>query len=137
MEKLADILESELEDAFEVKNKKALRNYITILLENVAEQKATSEELLKIHHEIQTLAETTRLGFEHVDKRFEDMNKRFEDMNKRFEDMNKRFEDMNKRFEDMNKRFDDMNKKISILIWVVSLWMSLFTALSFVLKFFG
>ena len=46
------------------------------------------------------------------------------------------FENVNKRFEDMNKRFEDTNKKINILIWVISLWMTLFTGLSVFLKLY-
>ncbi len=143
MNNLAEILEEELEEAVEVKNKKSLHRYVTLLVDNIAQKEATNTQFLELKNEIKILAETMKLGFENNDKRFEDMNKRFGDMNNRFEDMNKRFGDMNNRFGDMNNRFGDMNnrfgdmnKKINILIWVISLWMSLFTAISFFLRFF-
>jgi len=35
MQNLVEVLETELEDAFELKNKKSLHNYITILVDNI------------------------------------------------------------------------------------------------------
>jgi len=151
MQNLVEVLETELEDAFELKNKKSLHNYITILVDNIFKREDLNRHFVELGHDIKVIAETVKMGFENVDKRFEDMykymdkrfedmykymDKRFEDMNKRFEDVNKRFEDVNKRFEDMNKRFEDSNKKINILIWVISLWMTLFTSLSVFLKLY-
>ena len=155
MENLAEVLETELEDAFELKNKKALHNYITILINNIFKREDIDQHLRVLGNDIKVISETIKIGFEKVDKRFEDMyklmdkrfedmykhiDKRFEDMykhiDKRFEDVNKRFEDVNKRFEDMNKRFEDTSKKINILIWVISLWMTLFTSLSVFIKLY-
>ncbi len=115
MENLAEILESQLEDAVEVRSKKSLHNYIMILVNNIFERDEVNRRFLQLENEIRLLSETVKIGFENV---------------------NKRFEDMNKRFEDRNKRFEDTNKKISILIWVISLWMTLFTALSVFLKLY-
>ncbi len=122
MKNLAELLESELENAFEVKNKKSLHNYVSILVNSILEREEINKRFLQISNEIKLLSETVKLGFENV--------------NRRFEDMNKRFEDMNKRFEDMNKRFDDTNKKINILIWVFTIWMTLFSGLSVFLKLY-
>ena len=151
MNNLAEILEEELEEAVEVKNKKSLHRYITLLTQNLAERQAVDKQLVEITNKIEILTRTMKVGFENMEKRFTDLihyiDKRFEDMqkymNKRFEDMQKymdrRFEDMHKymdkRFEDMNKRFVDMNKKINLLIWIISLWMGLFSGISLVLKF--
>ena len=129
MKHLAELLESELESAFEVKDKKSLHNYVTILVNSILEREEINKRFLEISNEIKLLSETVKIGFEHI-------NKRFEDMNKRFEDMNKRFDDMNRRFEDMNQRFEDTNKKINILIWVFTIWMTLFSALSVFLKLY-
>jgi hypothetical protein len=122
MEQLAEILESELEEAVEVRSKKSLHNFLSILVNNILERGEINRRFLQIETEIKVLSETVKIGFENV--------------NKRFEDMNKRFEDMNNRFEDMNNRFSDTNKKINILIWVISLWMTLLTALSVFLKLY-
>jgi len=151
MNNLAEILEEELEEAVEVKNKKSLHRYITLLTQNLAERQAVDKQLVEITNKIEILTRTMKVGFENMEKRFTDLihyiDKRFEDMqkymNKRFEDMQKymdrRFEDMHKymdkRFVDMNKRFEDMNKKINLLIWIISLWMGLFSGISLVLKF--
>ncbi len=122
MKHLAELLESELESAFEVKDKKSLHNYVTILVNSILEREEINKRFLEISNEIKLLSETVKIGFEHI--------------NKRFEDMNKRFDDMNRRFEDMNKRFEDTNKKINILIWVFTIWMTLFSALSVFLKLY-
>jgi len=66
-------------------------------------------------------------------------------LNKRFEEplhyVDKRFEAIDKKFEELlhyvDKRFEDMNKKINILIWVVSLWLTVFSAISLILRIFG
>lgn len=108
MKNLAEILESELEEAFEVKNKKSLHNYVSILVHNILEREEINRRFLELGNELRTLSETVRIGFENV----------------------------NKRFEDMNLRFEDTNKKINILIWVISLWMTLFTGLSVFLRLY-
>ena len=115
MKHLAELLESELESAFEVKDKKSLHNYVTILVNSILEREEINKRFMEISNEIKLLSETVKIGFEHI---------------------NKRFEDMNKRFEDMNKRFEDTNKKINILIWVFTIWMTLFSALSVFLKLY-
>ena len=108
MKHLAELLESELESAFEVKDKKSLHNYVTILVNSILEREEINKRFLEISNEIKLLSETVKMGFEHT----------------------------NKRFEDMNKRFDDTNKKINILIWVFTIWMTLFSALSVFLKLY-
>ena len=128
MSNLAEILEEELEEAFEVKNKKSLHRYISLLTDNIAEK----NEYQELKSDVKLIAETMKQGFENMNKRFEAVDKRFEDM---YKYMDKRFEAVDKRFEAVDKRFDDMNKKISILIWVMSLWMGLFSGISVILKF--
>lgn len=129
MHNLAEILEEEFTEAVEVKDKKSLHRYITLLVDNVAEKQAVDTQLIEINHRIEMLIKEMKIGFENMDKRFTDL---IHYTDKRFEDMNKH---MDKRFEGMDKRFEDMNKKINILIWVISLWMGLFSGISLVLKF--
>ncbi len=57
---------------------------------------------------------------EQLSKRIEDTNKRIEDTNKRIEDTNKRIEDVNKRIEDVNKRIDDLMNFLWILAGIFS-----------------
>jgi peptidoglycan hydrolase CwlO-like protein len=113
MKELSHILEEELAEAVEVKNRESLHRYIVLLTERMVEQHEHD-----IKHE--QLMSAMREGFARMDERFavsdakfDAMNRRFEDMNKRFEDMNKRFEDTNKRFEDTNKRFEDTNRRFN------------------------
>jgi len=101
MKHLAELLESELESAFEVKDKKSLHNYVTILVNSILEREEINKRFLEISNEIKLLSETVKIGFEHT-----------------------------------NKRFEDVNKKINILIWVFTIWMTLFSALSVFLKLY-
>jgi hypothetical protein len=101
MKQLAEILESELEDAFELKSKKSLHNYISILVNNILERDEINKRFLQLENDIKLLSETVKIGFENV-----------------------------------NKRIEDSNKKINILIWVISLWMTLFTGLAVFLKLY-
>ncbi len=57
---------------------------------------------------------------EQLNKRIEDINKRIEDTNKRIEDTNKRMEDVNKRVEDVNKRIDDLMNFLWMLAGIFS-----------------
>lgn len=50
----------------------------------------------------------------------EQLSKRIEDTNKRIEDTNKRIEDTNKRIEDVNKRIDDLMNFLWILAGIFS-----------------
>lgn len=77
MSNLAKILEEELQEAFEVKNKKALSRYVTILTDNVVEKGNAEMEFRQVTNDIKTLAEVMREGFRQVDKRFEQVDKRF------------------------------------------------------------
>ena len=84
MEAMMEILEQELEEAVEVKNKKSLHRYIILLTENIVRKDSYEKEQLEIRSDIKTLAEIVKQGFEYMEKRFEGVDKRFEDMNKRF-----------------------------------------------------
>ena len=119
MEHLAELLEHELEQAVEVKNKKSLHRYIVLLNDNIVKKHNYDQNLLEVKSEIKFLAETMKQGFISNDKRFEAMDKRFEDVNKRFEDMNKRFEDMSKKFTMM---FTFMNLGFGIIILMIMLF---------------
>ena len=84
MEAIVEILEQELEEAVEVKNKKSLHRYIVLLTENIVRRESYEKEQNEIRSDIKTLVEIIKQGFERVDKRFEGIDKRFEDMDKRF-----------------------------------------------------
>ncbi len=143
MPDLAEILEEELEEAVGVKDKKALKRYIALLLANIVDKHALSSldnKLEELKSDVKVLAEVMREGFRQIDKRFEEltyqMDKRFEAVDKRFEDlihcMDKRFEAVDKRFEMVDKRFKDMNKRIGFISWFVP---TIITLVVVVLKF--
>jgi hypothetical protein len=150
MENLAEVLEHELEQAVQVKDRGSLHRYITLLSENIVSKNTYEIHLLEVKNEIKLLTETMKQGFELVDKRFEAVDKRFEDiynhMDKRFEAVNKRFEAVDKRFEDIynhmdkrfeavDKRFEDMNKRFTMMFTFMNIGFGIIILLTILFKF--
>ena len=134
----ARILEEELEEAVEVKNRKSLHRYITLLTENIAmkeenrmEHNEFQQELIKIDGRFNQMIIEVREGFNRMDQRFESMQT---NMNQRFEaiqtNTDKRFEASDNRFEllecQFNKRFSMMFSFITIGFVVLATMMSVF-----------
>lgn len=122
MEAIVEVLEQELEEAFEVKNKKSLHRYILLLTENIVRKESYEKEQIEIKSAIRTLAEVVKQGFERMDKRFEamqiQMDKRFEQVDKRFERVDKRFETLDKRFEQIESRLTELSRRMfQFMIW--------------------
>ncbi len=139
MSAIAEILEQELEEAVEVKNKKSLHRYIVLLTENIVRKENCDKDQNEIRSDIKILAEIVKQGFERMDKRFEAIDRRFEAVDKRFEAVDKRFEDiyryMDKRFEAVDKRFEDMNKKQSMMLTFMNLGFGIIILLTILFKF--
>ena len=146
MYNIAEVLEEELENAVQVRDKKSLRRYIFLLVDNTVrkeDSKKIEENILEMKSDIRILAETMKQGFESIDKRFESVDKRFESVDKRFESIDKRFEDlihhMDKRFEQVDKRFEQVDKRFNLLTWSMGIGFTVITSflvviLNFVLK---
>ena len=73
MESLADILEQELEEAVEVKNKRSLHRYITLLTENLVRQDRNEREHSEFREAIIRIDTRIEEGFKRMDQRFESM----------------------------------------------------------------
>ena len=129
MEAMMEILEQELEEAVEVKNKKSLHRYIVLLTENIIRKDSYEKEQLELRSDIKTLAEIVKQGFEYMEKRFEVVDKRFEDMNKHTD---KRFEDMQKH---TDKRFEDMNKRFTMMFAFMNIGFTIIVLLTILFKF--
>ena len=129
MEDMMEILEQELEEAVEVKNKKSLHRYIVLLTENIIRKDSYEKEQLELRSDIKTLAEIVKQGFEYMEKRFEVVDKRFEDMNKHTD---KRFEDMQKH---TDKRFEDMNKRFTMMFAFMNIGFTIIVLLTILFKF--
>ncbi len=112
MSSLADILEHELEEAFEVKDKRSLHRYISVLTENLIRHDQNQKE----HQEF-------REAIIRIDTRLEEG---FKTMNERFISVEKRFESVDKRFESVDKRFDMMFRFISLGFVTLAAMMSLY-----------
>ena len=139
MENLAEVLEHELEQAVQVKDRGSLHRYITLLSENIVSKNTYEIHLLEVKNEIKLLAETMKQGFNSIDKRFVAVDKRFESIDKRFEAVDKRFEAVDKRFEDMykymDKRFEDMNKKFTMMFTFMNIGFGIIILLTILFKF--
>ena len=125
MDAMVEVLEQELEAAFEVKDKKSLHRYVLLLTENIVRKESYQAQQLEIKSDIKILAESQKQGFEQVDKRFEDM----------FRYMNKRFRDINNRFEDMNNRFNDMSKKFTMSSTILNIGIGIIICMTIIFKF--
>ena len=108
MDAIIEILEQELEEAVEVKDKKSLHRYIVLLTENIVKKESYEKEQLEIKNEIKTLAELMKQGFESMDKRFESLQHQ------------------------MDVRFEDMTKRIGFISWFVP---TIITIVVVILKF--
>ena len=132
MNSMAEILERELENAFEVKNKESLHRYVVFLAENIVRKSTYDQNITEFRSDIKVLAETMKLGFEAIEKRFQAVYKRFEAVDKRFEAVDKRFEDM---YRYMDKRFEDMNKRFTMMFTFMNVGFSILIIITILFKF--
>ncbi len=132
MDRLIEMLEQELQDAVEVKDKKSLHRYIVLLAENIVQKSAFEQSILEMQSDIKVLAEIMKEGFKQIDKRFEAVDKRFEAVDKRFEAVDKRFEDM---YRYMDKRFEDMNKRFNMMFTFMNIGFGIIILLTILFKF--
>ncbi len=136
MEAIVDILEQELEEAFEVKNKKSLHRYVVLLTENIVGKDSYNTD-------IRDLTEIVKRGFDRMDERFEAVDRRFEamqtQMDRRFEAVDKRFElmqnSMDKQFAQVDKRFEEMGKKFNMMFTFMNLGMGIIILVTILIKF--
>ena len=114
MSDIVDLLEHELEEAFEVKDRKSMHRYVVLMVDRFAFRASQEQAHERIHSEIRDLTAEMKAGFERMDARFAANDRRFEAMDQRFEAMDQRFEDMNQRFEArfaaIDKRFEEMHQ---------------------------
>src|SRR6056297_1246131 len=114
MNEIVGLLESELEAAFEVKDKESLHRYVVLMVDRFAARASEEERhsrlerkmdegFAEIKEDVRSIAATMQEGFARFDERFEAVDRRFEEQNEKFE---ARFAAIDKRFEDMNQRFE-------------------------------
>ena len=146
MEHLSELLEQELENAFEVKDKKSLHRFVLLFSDNIINKTQYIKDTNDIVASLKEGFNLMEKRFIQVDKRFEMMEKRFEAVDKRFEMMEKRFEAVDKRFEDLykhidkrfeavDKRFEDMNSKFVMMFRFMSIGFTIITILIVLFKF--
>lgn len=125
MDAIAAVLEHELEEAFEVKNKKSLHRYVMLLADNIVKKENYEKDQSDVRSDIAILAENMKLGFERTDQRFEEMNQRFEAMQIQ----------MDRRFDAVDKRFDAVDKRFSMMFVFMNIGMSLIILMTILFKF--
>lgn len=152
MADLAQILEEELEEAVEVKNRKSLHRYITLLTANLVKKEDNrmehtefQQELIKIDSRFKQMITEVREGFKRMDQRFESVDKRFESVDKRFESIDKKFEavrqQMDRRFNASDKRFESMerhfDKRFSMMFSFITIGFIVMATMMSVFQFLG
>ena len=135
MEHFSELLEQELENAFEVKDKKSLHRFVLLFSDNIINKTQYIKDTNDIVASLKEGFNLMEKRFIQVDKRFEMMDKRFEAVDKRFEAVDKRFEMMEKRFEAVDKRFEDMNSKFVMMFRFMSIGFTIITLLIVLFKF--
>jgi predicted nucleic acid-binding Zn-ribbon protein len=138
---LTKIVEQELENAVEVKDRKALHRYAVLVTQGVMQRQEATDRFVKLENDVQSIAQTMREGFASMEKRFEAVDKRFDDlihqMDKRFEAVDKRFEAVDKRFDDVNKRFEDVNKRFVMVFAFLSIGFTALTVATVLFRFWS
>jgi len=91
MSEMVDVISSEFEEAFEVKNPKSLYRGIFLLLSSTVPREEHSLEhsnlkssITALNQNVQLIALRMEEGFKRMDERFEVIDKRFEAVDKRF-----------------------------------------------------
>ena len=118
MDAIAAVLEHELEEAFEVKNKKSLHRYVMLLADNIVKKENYEKDKSSVRSDIAILAENMKLGFERTDQRFEAMQIQ-----------------MDRRFDAVDKRFDAVDKRLSMMFVFMNIGMSLIILMTILFKF--
>ena len=118
MDAIAAVLEHELEEAFEVKNKKSLHRYVMLLADNIVKKENYEKDQSDVRSDIAILAENMKLGFERTDHRFEAMQIQ-----------------MDRRFDAVDKRFDAVDKRFSMMFVFMNIGMSLIIVMTILFKF--
>ena len=104
MEELAEILEDELAQAVEVKDRKSLHRYVLLVTRQHVDQRSFDAQTSELGSSIEKAVQSMHEGFERMDERFTQMQKQ----------MDERFAAQDRRFDDMSDRFNGMQKLIVI-----------------------
>ena len=127
MTSFVELLEGELQEAFEIKDQRSLHRYVMLLEQSLVSRTEYMQDSGSIKSDVALLAESMREGFKRMDERFAAVDKRFEDL---IGQMNSRFEMVDKRFEDligqMNSRFTMMFTFMTIGFTSLTVLISLF-----------
>ena len=126
MESLSQILEEELENAVEVKDKKSLHRYVYLSTQNIVTRQENQEQFQQNRNDIRELAAAMKAGFELMETKFNAVDKRFEAVDRRFESMDKRFEDLQHY---MDRRFSTQFRFLTLGFTIMVVLMSLYNFL--------
>jgi nitrate reductase assembly molybdenum cofactor insertion protein NarJ len=125
MNDIVGLLESELEAAFEVKDKQSLHRYVVLMVDRFAArageeerhsrlERKMDEGFAEIKEDVRSIAAAMREGFARFEERFEAIDQRFVTVDKRFEEQNEKFEArfaaIDKRFEAIDRRFEEQKE---------------------------
>lgn len=129
IEALTEILEEELEEAVEVKNKKSFHRFIVLLTNNIVDKQTYKEDTGSIRSDLKEMMKLMESRFGAVDQRFESVQKQMDD---RFGAVDQRFESIQQQ---MDRRFNAVDKKFSMMFTFMSLGFTMLAVLFTVFNF--
>jgi len=124
MDSLAEILESDLSRAFEVKDQSSLHRYITLLTQNLVKREDNDREHSDFREAIIRIDTRIEEGFKRMDERFESMQR---NMDERFGAVQR---SMDERFTAVDKRFTMLFSFMSLGFVLLATLMSVYQFLS-------
>ena len=142
MEELAEILERELKEAFQVKDPDSLHRSAQLIAERLVEQQTYDRDHAAILSELKELSSSMKQGFALMDERFAAQDRKFEALQKqmdvRFTAQDRHFEalqkQMDERFNASDKRFSDLHRFMSLGFTALALLVAAFNIVHILVK---
>ena len=143
MSDFAAHIEDEWEQAFQVRDERALKRAGSLICERFVDRATYTHDVSEIRGDIRVLAEMMKLGFEQIDKRIDQIDKRIEQMDRRIDQVDRRIDQIDRRFEvlidQMDRRFADvqrgMSRHTTTVLWAGAFLLTFLTTLMSVYKF--
>ena len=143
MSDFATHIEDEWEQAFQVRDERALKRAGSLICERFVDRATYTHDVSEIRGDIRVLAEMMKLGFDQIDKRIDQIDKRIEQVDKRIDQVDRRIDQIDRRFEvlidQMDRRFADvqrgMARHTTTVLWAGAFLLTFLTTLMSVYKF--
>ena len=129
MSDFAAHIEDEWEQAFQVRDERALKRAGSLICERFVDRATYTHDVSEFRGDIRVLAEMMKLGFEQIDKRIDQMDRRIDQIDRRFEVL---IDQMDRRFADVQR---GMSRHTTTVLWAGAFLLTFLTTLMSVYKF--